>query len=188
MTIEQTTQLVQLILNAAIMVAASGIVLGVATLHQIRLEKQRRSSLHILKRTIRQEIRRQLRQVSRSIFYLNVACLVLITSTGLLALRALVDQSVLISLSLLCFAIGCLIFLVGVGLFLLSVMTYLNMSFKPIDLRRANLSGIQLNLTPTRQNARTPRRRSHLPASKITPLDVSTAPSNLVMLRDRTAR
>jgi hypothetical protein len=176
MTIEQTTQLVQLILNAAIMVMASGLVLGVAILHQLRLEKQRRSVTYSLDRSIRRQLRRQARQMSRSVFYLAMACLVLVGSTGLLALRTLVNQSLLISMSLGCFAIGCLVFLVGLGFFLLSVIKRPQSGVRPLKFS-------QNGSKPLPQLARSP-----LPRSKIAPIDVSSASSNLVLLRDRHGR
>jgi sterol desaturase/sphingolipid hydroxylase (fatty acid hydroxylase superfamily) len=165
MTIEQTTQLVQLILNAALMVIAAGVMLAVAILHQMRLEKQRTGTSQRLQRPERKNLRRQARQISRSVFSLNVACLFLVASTGFLALRALVNQSVLISLSLVCFAIGCLVFWVGIGFFLMSVMRR-----SPSSRSTSGTLG------------------SPLAHARITPLDVSTAPSNLVRLRDRAAR
>jgi hypothetical protein len=176
MTIEQTTQLVQLILNAAIMVVASGLLLGVAILHQLRLEKQRRSTSHPLDRSIRRQLRRQARQMSRSVFYLAMACLVLVGSTALLALRTLVNQSALISLSLGCFALGCFVFLVGLGFFLLSVMKRPGSGVRPLKFSQNTAKPLP-HLVPMA-----------LPRSKIAPLDVSRASSNLVLLRDRQGR
>ncbi len=181
MTIEQTTQLVQLILNAALMVVASGLMLAAAILHQIRLETRRTRISQHPERLLRQTLRRQTRQVRRSIFYLNVACLFLISSTGFLALRALVNQSVLISLSLGCFAIGCLVFLIGVGFFLLSVM-------KRSTSRLGKSSNLRSKLGSKLGSKLRSKLGSNLAQSRITPLDVSTAPSNLVILRDRVAR
>ncbi|MBC7516382.1 MAG: hypothetical protein H7237_08150 [Alkalinema sp. FL-bin-369] len=176
MTLEQTTQLVQLILNAAVMVVASGLMLGVAIVHQIRLEKMRISLPHSLPGIRRKAIRRQSRRVTRSIFYLNVACLTLITSTGLLAFRALVNQSVLISLSLVSFAIGCVVFLIGVGFFFLSVIQ---------PRRTQSPSKIRTNPIPLPKNM-----ARSLPSAptKIAPINVSAAASNLVVLRDRATR
>jgi hypothetical protein len=172
MTIEQTTQLVQLILNAALMVVAAGLMLAVATLHQLRLET-RRASASAPQRSLRKILRRQTRQIRRSIFYLNVACLLLISSTGFLALRTLINQSTLISLSLGCFAIGCLVFLIGVGFFLMSVMKRSNSRLGKSSTLKSKL-GAELG--------------AKLAQSRIRTLDVSTAPSNLVILRDRVAR
>ncbi len=176
MTIEQTTQLVQLILNAAIMVVASGLLLGVAILCQLRLERQRRSASATLDRSIRRQLRRQARQMSRSVFYLAMACLVLVGSTALLALRTLINQSALISLSLGCFALGCFVFLVGLGFFLLSVMK------RP----RSGVRPLRLNQNPSKPLPHLAQ--TALPRSKIAPLDVSSASSNLVVLRDRQVR
>ncbi len=180
MTIEQTTQLVQLILNAAIMVVASGLLLGVAILHQLRLEKQRRSASQTLDRSIRRQLRRQSRQMSRSVFYLAMACLVLVGSTALLALRTLVNQSALISLSLGCFALGCFVFLVGLGFFLLSVMKRPRSGVKPLKFGQ--------NTSQNTSKPLPPLARTTLPRSKIAPIDVSRASSNLVLLRDRQVR
>ena len=176
MTLEQTTQLVQLILNAAVMVVASGLMLGVAIVHQIRLEKMRISLPHSLPGIRRKAIRRQSRRVTRSIFYLNVACLTLITSTGLLAFRALVNQSALISLSLVSFAIGCVVFLIGVGFFFLSV----------IQPRRTQ-SPSKIRTNPILLPKNMARSLPSAP-TKIAPINVSAAASNLVVLRDRATR
>ena len=176
MTLEQTTQLVQLILNAAVMVVASGLMLGVAIVHQIRLEKTRISLPHSLPKLWRKAIRRQSRRVTRSIFYLNVACLTLITSTGLLAFRALVNQSALISLSLVSFAVGCVVFLIGVGFFFLSILQ---------PKRTQSPSKSRTNPIPLSKNMT--RSLSPVP-TKISPIKVSAAASNLVVLRDRVMR
>ena len=173
MTLEQTTQLVQLILNAAVMVVASGLMLGVAIVHQIRLEKTRISLPHSLPKLWRKAIRRQSRRVTRSIFYLNVACLTLITSTGLLAFRALVNQSALISLSLVSFAIGCVVFLIGVGFFFLSIL-------QPKRTQSPSKSRTPLPKNMARPTSSAP--------TKIAPIKVSAAASNLVVLRDRVTR
>ena len=176
MTLEQTTQLVQLILNAAVMVVASGLMLGVAIVHQIRLEKTRISLPPSLPGLRRKAIRRQSRRVTRSIFYLNVACLTLITSTGLLAFRALVNQSALISLSLVSFAIGCVVFLIGVGFFFLSV----------IQPKRTQ-SPSKNRTSPTSIPKNMARSLPSTP-TKIAPINVSAAASNLLVLRDRATR
>ena len=176
MTLEQTTQLVQLILNAAVMVVASGLMLGIAIGHQIRLEKTRVSLPHSLPGIWRKAIRRQSRWVTRSIFYLNVACLTLITSTGLLAFRALVNQSALISLSLMSFAIGCVVFLVGVGFFFLSVI-------QPKRTQSPSKNRKKPNPFPKNMARLVPSA-----PTKIKSINVSAAASNLVMLRDRATR
>ena len=185
MTLEQTPQLVQLTLNAAIMVVASGLMLGVAIVHQIRLEKMRILLPPNLPGLRRKVIRRQSRRVTRSIFYLNVACLTLITSTGLLAFRALVNQSALISLSLVSFAVGCVVFLIGVGFFFLSIIQpkrpqSLSKSRSPVPKHLAR----SLSPTPTKI---APEIAPKI-APKIAPMSISTNASNLVLLRDRAVR
>ena len=176
MTLEQTTQLVQLILNAAVMVVASGLMLGVAIAHQIRLEKTRVSLPHSLPGMWRKVIRRQSRRVTRSIFYLNVACLTLITSTGLLAFRALVNQSALISLSLVSFAIGCVVFLVGVGFFFLSIIQPKRTQSPSKNRKKPNpFSKNMARLVPSAP-------------TQMKSINVSAAASNLVGLRDRATK
>lgn len=126
MTVEQTTQLLQLILNSVLMVLASGCLLGGAILRQQGLEKalritsaerfqalqfaDNRPAIHRKLRYLQQQARHN----HRVILLLNLACLLFIVSTLSLVLRSLVDWVGLIHLSLFAFAMGTGAFLAGI--------------------------------------------------------------------------
>lgn len=133
MTIEQTTQLIQLILNAVLMLGACGIVLCGALIHQAILEHQSRAlstsqalgqSTSQSSRAIRHQLHSQQRQTRRAIFWITLACWLLGVSCGALVLRSVWQLNALIPLSLGLFAIACALFLIGSGSLLLSVMTH----------------------------------------------------------------
>ncbi|OUC16474.1 MAG: hypothetical protein B0A82_01550 [Alkalinema sp. CACIAM 70d] len=130
MTVEQTTQLLQLILNSILMVLASGCILGSAILRQQGLDKalrhtsaERFQALQFAdhRPTLHRKLRylqRQVRLNHRVLLLLNVACLLFVASTLSLILRSLIDWVGLIHLSLFLFALGTGAFLAGVLLLL----------------------------------------------------------------------
>lgn len=196
MTIEQTTQLVQLILNTVLMVVASGVLLALACRYQVALQKQLHRLMIDVEVTQRhrsaqlaRSTRRQLRAIAQAVLVLTIACGSLVGSTVLLALRSLLPQNLLISGSLGLFAIGCGILLVGIGL----LFRVLWQQGIPRLGRRGSTAVHPSTFRPTlRSSASPPRgfsRRVSQPAPpSIQPLDLSHAPSNLVVLRDRMAR
>jgi Trk-type K+ transport system membrane component len=122
MSIEQTTQLIQLILNAVLMLGACGVVLCASVMYQVMLEKRSRSA-EVEVRSVRHRIHRQQRQVRRSVFWLSGACWWLGLSCGLLVLRSVWNWNALIPLSLGLFVIACGLFLIGAGALFFTVMT-----------------------------------------------------------------
>jgi hypothetical protein len=129
MTIEQTTQLIQLILNAVLMLGACGVMLCAALMHQVILENRSRLGLASLShatarnRRSRQQLHLQQRRTRRAVFWINSACWLLGLSCGVLVLRSVWDVNLLIPLSLGLFTIACGLFLIGAGSLMLSLMT-----------------------------------------------------------------
>jgi hypothetical protein len=121
MSIEQTTQLIQLILNAVLMLGACGVMLCAALMHQMMLENRSRSG-NLAQRSVRHQLFRQQRQTRRSVFWLSGAGWVVGMSCGALVLRSVWQVNELIGLSLILFAGACGLFLVGTGWLLVSVM------------------------------------------------------------------
>jgi hypothetical protein len=124
MTIEQTTQLIQLILNAVLMLGACGVMLCAALMHQVILENRSRLGAATDRtRRSRHQLHLQQRRTRRAVFWINSACWLLGLSCGALVLRSVWDLNVLIPLSLGLFAIACGLFLIGAGSLLLSLMS-----------------------------------------------------------------
>ena len=122
MSIEQTTQLIQLILNAVLMLGACGVMLCAALMHQMMLEN-RSGAGKLVDRSARHRRFRQQRQTRRSVVWLSGACWIVGVSCGALVLRSVWQSNELIGLSLVLFAGGCGLFLVGTGCLVVSVMT-----------------------------------------------------------------
>lgn len=133
MTVEQTSQLIQLILNAALMVTACGLVLAgllarhsalyvrLRTLHQDYLDRMVGSAMlqgdrMTQLKSQQKQFRQRYRSAQNSILTIYAALMTLLVSTLLLALRTVTDQSWLISLSMMFFNGGIALFLAGVGL------------------------------------------------------------------------
>ncbi len=137
MTIEQTTQLIQLTLNSVLMLGACGVMLCAALIHQVILENRsallaqgasRASSTTSNAATDRhrrshRQRHLQQRRTRRAIFWINGACWVLGGSCGALVLRSVWELNLLIPLSLGLFTIACGLFLIGTGSLLLSLTT-----------------------------------------------------------------
>jgi hypothetical protein len=130
MSLEQTTQLIQLILNAVLMLGACGMMLCAALMHQIMLENRFRSG-NLAQRwsptdrrsSARHQRFRQQRQTRRSVFWLSGAGWAVGMSCGALVLRSVWQVNELIGLSLVLFAGACGLFVVGTGWLIVSVMT-----------------------------------------------------------------
>ncbi len=132
MTIEQTTQLIQLTLNSVLMLGACGVMLCAALIHQVILENRSRSSLVTSgqatgqatdRRRSRHQLHLQQRRTRRAVFWMNGACWLLGGSCGALVLRSVWELNLLIPLSLGLFTIACGLFLIGTGSLLLSLIT-----------------------------------------------------------------
>lgn len=129
MAIEQTPQLMQLILNAVLMLGACGMMLCAALMHQMMVEHRFRSG-NLAQRwsptdrrsAARHKQFRQQRQTRRSVFWLSGAGWVVGMSCGALVLRSVWPVNELIGLSLVLFAGACGLFLVGTGWLIISVM------------------------------------------------------------------
>ena len=145
MSIEQTTQLIQLILNAVLMLGACGVMLCAALMHQMMLEN--RSGVGKLAgRSARHRLFRQQRQTRRSIVWLSGACWIVGVSCGALVLRSVWQNNELIGLSLVLFVGGCGLFLVGTGWLIVSVMATRKDSMEKPELERSNeRSGARAN-------------------------------------------
>ena len=138
MTVEQTTQLIALILNSALMVLLSGLLWGAAWYRQqslltqlqqtqrsqqllfVNAKPNRETQLQHLRRQ-RQRLRRQFQLAYRSMIALHYTLAVLLLSVLLLGLRTLVFANVLISAALLLFVLGAVGLLVSVLLLLADV-------------------------------------------------------------------
>lgn len=158
MSVDQTSQLIQLVLNSVLMaIACSLVLLAVVTRQTVtdyQLQRLNRdaqalldgidplreafiaedvfpsASRYYLPFSVRRErasqlklqqkhLRQRHRMTQASILTTSVALLLLLSSTGLLALRTLIDWDWLVTLSLYLFTAGTLVFLISVGLALL---------------------------------------------------------------------
>lgn len=137
MSVEQTTQLIQLVLNSVLMVTACGLVLGGLLVRYSAIESRIQSAnTEYLSIVDRQGLRgdrpfqmkkqlRQLQQQSKTarlgLLALHYALLVFVASTFALALRTLVNLPWLISTSLILFSAGTGVLLLGVLLVLVNL-------------------------------------------------------------------
>lgn len=143
MTVEQTSQLIQLILNSALMVAVCGLVLLGMLVRQGTLQQQ----LHWVNREYReqlmgtailqgdrfqllknqqQELRRHYRQAQAGILIAYSALLLLLMSSFMLALRTLCNQDWLIPASMVMFAVGNGVLVLSVGMAIFEIRTASN--------------------------------------------------------------
>jgi hypothetical protein len=133
MSLEQTNQLIQLVLNSALMVAACVVILGgllvrhTATHRQLRSLNQEYSELMggsvLLKGDRLLQVKHQLRQLRqqyqdayRSILVIHYALLTFVLSGLTVALRTIANADWLITAALVLFIVGLIILLVGLGL------------------------------------------------------------------------
>ena len=146
MSIEQTTQLIQLILNAVLMLGACGMMLCAALMHQMMLENRSRSG-NLAQRwsptdrrsSVRHQRFRQQRQTRRSVFWLSGAGWVVGMSCGALVLRSVWQSNELIWLSLVLFAGACGLFLIGTGWLIVSVMATSKEGAESFELGRSGI-------------------------------------------------
>lgn len=154
MTIEQTTQLIQLTLNAVLMLGACGVLLCAALIHQVILENRSTSLVQGASRSSstsqitdrhrrsRHQLHRQQRLTRRAVFWMNGACWLLGGSCGALVLRSVWDFNLLIPFSLGLFTIACGLFLIGTGSLLLSLMAGSEASASERPERSSNLAQV----------------------------------------------
>ncbi|MEB3292757.1 MAG: hypothetical protein VKJ24_06325 [Synechococcales bacterium] len=128
MTVEQTTQLIQLVFNSVLMVLASGAILGSLLIRQQGLERRlrlaksdRRFQSRLLRSRHLRRLQQQIRHNERSLLVINVTCLLFIASALSVGLRSLLPWNELILLSLLLFLTGMATFLVGSLLILMAI-------------------------------------------------------------------
>lgn len=206
MSVDQTSQLIQLVLNSVLMAIACGLVLlAILTRHtgidqQLRLlnrdvqtlfdgidplqeafiaedvfpttsrhyvpsraRRERASQLKMQQQYLRQRYR--ISQTSMLATY--VALLLLLSNTGLLALRTLIDWDGLVTLSLYLFIAGILMFLMGVGLALLDVYrsrrSLLEELHERLPINRITVFRVKLPLTSPQLGLRRTQRK--LPVS-----------------------
>lgn len=138
MSVEQTSQLIQLILNSVLMVVVGGLVLMGLMAHQgviyqrlqwvnreyreqlmgaVPLERDRFSWL----KTHQRDLRHHYHQIQTSVFLAYGALVLLLGSSFLLGIRTLVNLGWLIPGSMVLFVGGNAVLLAGVGLALLEV-------------------------------------------------------------------
>jgi hypothetical protein len=139
MSLEQTSQLIQLVLNSALMVTACVIVLGglqvrhMATHRQLRSLSQEYAELMgdaVLRGDRLLQVKHQLRQLRqhyqdayRSILVIHYALLSFVLSGLTVALRTIANADWLIGLALVLFIAGLAILLLGLGLTLADLHT-----------------------------------------------------------------
>lgn len=143
MTVEQTSQLIQLILNSALMVVVCGLVLLGMLVRQGTLQQQ----LHWVNREYReqlmgtailqgdrfqylknqqQELRRHYRQAQAGILIAYSALLLLLMSSFMLALRTLWNQDWLIPASMVMFGVGNGVLVLSVGMAIFEIRSASN--------------------------------------------------------------
>ncbi|NJK53935.1 MAG: DUF2721 domain-containing protein [Leptolyngbyaceae cyanobacterium SU_3_3] len=131
MSVEQTTQLIQLILNSVLMIVACAFVLGGLLLRRSALENRLQTTsleyyqvLHLtydsqgdrllrLKKQLRR-LQQQIQSSYNGVLTIYYALMLFVASTFALALRTVVNHTWLISLAML-------LFIIGVGILLLSI-------------------------------------------------------------------
>ena len=146
MTVQQTSQLIQLILNSVLMANAAIVLLGILLLRQAMVHHRLRSLHHThrdqhkhlvetkqdwLNTSLRKSLLQAGRQIKQlhhhyrshthSIVVVQAACITLITSTFFLTLRTIANANWLISLSLWLSVGGITLLLLGLGLALLEL-------------------------------------------------------------------
>lgn len=138
MTVQQTSQLIQLILNSVLMVNASAIVLAILMLRYGMVHNQLRSLNQTYIAELEQEdswwskhllrVNRQLRLLQQryrstvtSVFIVQSAVVTFATSTLLLTLRTILSIDWLITGSLWLFIIGIVVLLAGVAIAFLDI-------------------------------------------------------------------
>jgi hypothetical protein len=132
MTVEQTSQLIQLILNSVLMVTACVIVLGVLLVRHTavnnRLQQMNQEYFQLLSNAVAlrgarllqikaqlQHLRQRYRVSHHSLLSVYYALILLVVNTFLLALRTMVNWQGLITISLVFFTLGVGILLLSVG-------------------------------------------------------------------------
>ena len=206
MSIDQTSQLIQLVLNSVLMAIACGLVLLAILTRHIGIDQQLRclnrdvqtlfdgidplqeafiaeavfpsTSRHYVPSSARREragqlkmqqqyLRQRYRISQTSMLATYVALLLLLSNTGLLALRTLIDWDWLVTLSLYLFVAGILVFLMGVGLALLDVYrsrrSLLEEFHERLPINRITVFRVKLPLTSQRLGLRRTQRK--LPVS-----------------------
>jgi hypothetical protein len=158
MNIEQTSQLIQLILNSVLMVTACVIVLGALLVRHVAVGGRLRlvireyvelmansggtrgdRPLH-LKHQLHQ-LRQHYKLAHSAILVLYYALSTLVVSTFALVLRTLLNWNWLIQLSLTLFVIGIAVLLLGVGLALLDFQTSKYSPWGEVSLILASVTG-----------------------------------------------
>ncbi|HEY9622280.1 MAG TPA: DUF2721 domain-containing protein [Crinalium sp.] len=136
MTVEQTSQLIQLILNSVLMVTACVIVLGVLLVRHTavnnRLQQMNQEYFQLLSHAVLlrgarllqikaqlQQLRQRYRTSHRSLLSVYYALILLVVSTFLVALRTMIDWQGLITISLVFFTLGVGVLLFSIGFALL---------------------------------------------------------------------
>ncbi|HEY9617864.1 MAG TPA: DUF2721 domain-containing protein [Microcoleaceae cyanobacterium] len=172
MSVEQSTQLIQLILNSILISVACALVLGGLTARQAALEERlqllarqysdyaeqfesgaglRSDRLGYVKKALRQVQYRY--QISHySVLAVHYALLFSIISVLILAFRTAINMDWLIPIALACFILGIAIMLLGVGLTLID----LHLSDRPLleDLRSILNLGVSDDSYPVASRSR----------------------------------
>jgi Protein of unknown function (DUF2721) len=138
MSVEQTTQLIQLILNSVLMIVACAFVLGGLMLRRSALENRLQMTsleyyqvLHLaydsqvdrlllLKKQLR-HLQQQIQSSRNGILALHYALMVFVASTFVLAMRTVIEGTWLISVAMTLFIAGMGILLFGVAIVLLDL-------------------------------------------------------------------
>ncbi len=177
MSVQQTTQLIQLILNAVLMLNAAVMVLGILMLRHGMLHNQLRSLNQTYMAELSQaetwwdkrrlQVNRQLHQlqqryrsIEKSVLLMQCAVALFSGSTLLLTLRAIISFDWLIAVSLWLFIVGIGALLAGLGLALLDVQ-------RTGRLLEQDIYRGQRRLQATEQRAATPLAKpSRLPSKE----------------------
>lgn len=138
MSVEQTTQLIQLILNSVLMIVACAFILAGLLLRRSALEQRLQTTsleycqvLHLayrsqgdrlllLKKQLR-HLQQQVRLAQKGTIAIHYAFMVFVASTFTLSLRTVVDVAWLITAALALFVVGIAILLLSVTLLLLDL-------------------------------------------------------------------
>jgi hypothetical protein len=115
MTIEQTTQLIQITFNSLLLGLTSGLILAALLLRQTLLESPCIASTEDSRRTLLRK--RQIQQNQRCLLLFSYTCGIALTSSFCVALRMLVNWQWLIPFSLVVFVMAIASFLGSMGIF-----------------------------------------------------------------------
>ncbi|MCY7321099.1 MAG: DUF2721 domain-containing protein [Phormidesmis sp. CAN_BIN36] len=200
MSVEQTTQLIQLILNSVLMIVACAFILAGLLLRRSALEQRLQTTsleyyqvLHLayksqgdrlllLKKQLR-HLQQQVRLAQKGTIAIHYAFMVFVASTFTLSLRTVLDAAWLITTALALFVVGIAILLLSVTLLLLD----LHQSDRPFWQEIKGMMILNPNGMTELHRDRTQQRTAPIAQSHKNPGVTKDFRTHLIRERDRSA-